>query len=785
MDNIVKLERRALGGFGFSVIGGVDTHLPPMVCAIVQNGSAHLSGKICAGDVILEVNGRPITGLTTEEVVECIRDSPDELTLRLMKDSGAKERAKPFLRKFAVADPKIPLYQAKLHRTASAPHTCITENLVKSKYKNKSDSSPIMRRNTGIETRKEDLKVKKNLLAIDENPDGTKYHRLITYFPVDGNQPQTMEDFSALKHKEIKHKRFSGEDEYLSGEISTSASSLPKNCPSCGGGMLVSSTPGLHEGNSRQKPGSPTKLRCRKCGKSLHVTLSNSSLPEKSGPSSRTFESSPIKPSSSLPSNATLGIQRKGVDQLDNSEDTRTRIEQSEENELKIDNGSVGQPSKGLTGSSSEASVASESQLQVEREKAGEMAIKLYRLEGFTKDEVAAELSKNTRFGKTVAQEYLKLFDFTDMTLTEALRKFFKYVLLIGETQERERILIPFSERYYECNKPEYGSSDAVHTLICAILLLNTDLHGENISKKMALTSFLENMTGLCDGGDFPKELLKSIYQEIKESPFEWSGEIPPRSAPGTPKPSRNVNGIRASPGNPFLEIQCDENDKVYREGLVYRKVTMESEGKKTSAWKRKWMPFYATLKGLILFLHKSDEISHLENTRNCLGIHHCFASRAMDYTKKQFVFRLVTADWREFLFQAKNHNDMAGWIDMLNLVAATFSSPPLPAPVGSSKRFQRPVLPFSKTRLTLAKQIEHHEQKAKESQDSLIACLQNQPREGMSRYLQDWQEKRDFLEYEYKRYMSYVTALRGSKLESKIRDKPKGEARVCASCDW
>lgn len=251
-----------------------------------------------------------------------------------------------------------------------------------------------MRRNTGIDTRKEDLKVKKDLLAIDENPDGSKYHRLITYFPVDGNQPQTVDNFSALKHKEIQHNSFAEEDEYLSGELSTSASSLPKNCPSCGGGMLVSSTPGLHEDSSRQKPGSPTKLRCRKCGKSLHVTLSNSSLPEQSGTSSRTFKTSPIKPSSSLPSNVALGIQRKGVDESDNIEDKRTRIEQSEANELRIGNGSVGQTSKGLTGSSSEASVASDSQLQAEREKAGEMAMKLYRLEGFTKDEVAAELSK-------------------------------------------------------------------------------------------------------------------------------------------------------------------------------------------------------------------------------------------------------------------------------------------------------------------------------------------------------------------------------------------------------
>ena len=33
---------------------------------------------------------------------------------------------------------------------------------------------------------------------------------------------------------------------------------------------------------------------------------------------------------------------------------------------------------------------------------------------------------------------------------------------LTGETQERERILIPFSNRYHECNIPEYGSPGIV-----------------------------------------------------------------------------------------------------------------------------------------------------------------------------------------------------------------------------------------------------------------------------------------------------------------------------------
>ena len=45
-DRYVVLERHPLAGFGFSIIGGVDTHLPPMVCALVHNGSAILSGKV-------------------------------------------------------------------------------------------------------------------------------------------------------------------------------------------------------------------------------------------------------------------------------------------------------------------------------------------------------------------------------------------------------------------------------------------------------------------------------------------------------------------------------------------------------------------------------------------------------------------------------------------------------------------------------------------------------------------------------------------------------------------
>lgn len=64
---------------------------------------------------------------------------------------------------------------------------------------------------------------------------------------------------------------------------------------------------------------------------------------------------------------------------------------------------------------------------------------------------------------------------------------------------------------------------DAVHTLTCAIMLLNTDLHGQNINRKMTCNEFIENLADLNEGKNFPREVLKQIYHSIKNYPLEWA----------------------------------------------------------------------------------------------------------------------------------------------------------------------------------------------------------------------------------------------------------------------
>ena len=48
------------------------------------------------------------------------------------------------------------------------------------------------------------------------------------------------------------------------------------------------------------------------------------------------------------------------------------------------------------------------------------------------------------------------------------------------------------------------------------------------------------------------------------------------------------------------------------------------------------------------------------------------------------------------------NSEECQSWISTINYVAASLSAPPLPGAVGSQKKFQRPLMPASYTKLSL-----------------------------------------------------------------------------------
>uniref|UniRef100_A0A8B9LNS8 Pleckstrin and Sec7 domain containing 3, like n=1 Tax=Astyanax mexicanus TaxID=7994 RepID=A0A8B9LNS8_ASTMX len=408
-----------------------------------------------------------------------------------------------------------------------------------------------------------------------------------------------------------------------------------------------------------------------------------------------------------------------------------------------------------------------------DQEAAQRLARRLYHLEGFRRSDVAKHLGKNNDFSKMVAEEYLSFFEFTGMTLDQSLRSFLKAFALMGETQERERVLIHFSNRYYQCNPTIIASQDGVHCLTCALMLLNTDLHGQNIGKKMTCQEFINNLDGLNAGQDFPRELLKALYNSIKNEKLEWAidGDELKKSLSelaDNKKDNAHTKSIsRISSGsNPFLDIAHDPNAAVYKTGFLARKIHADMDGKKTPRGKRGWKTFYAVLKGMILYLqkdeYKPEKALSEEDLKNAISTHHALAIQAVDYEKKPNVLKLKTADWRVFLFQAQSPEEMDSWIRIINSVAAMFSAPSFPAAIGSQKKFSRPLLPATTTRMSQEEQLKSHEAKLKHISTELAEHRSYPPdKKVKAKEVDEYRLKEHYLEFEENRYETYVKLLK------------------------
>ncbi|XP_033962615.1 PH and SEC7 domain-containing protein 1-like isoform X1 [Pseudochaenichthys georgianus] len=418
------------------------------------------------------------------------------------------------------------------------------------------------------------------------------------------------------------------------------------------------------------------------------------------------------------------------------------------------------------------------------------LAKRLFNLDGFRKSDVARHLSKNNDFSRMVAEEYLSFFDFAGLAIDQALRTFLRQFALMGETQERERVLAHFSKRYLDCNPKVIPSEDAVHTLTCAVMLLNTDLHGQNIGKRMSCTQFISNLEGLNDGQDFHKDLLKALYNSIKNQKLQWTldeeelrksfSELGDSLCDSTASRSLKAEG---SSGKPPTEEAHPSGSLLYKNGFLVRKVHADSDGKRTPRGKRGWKTFYIILKGLILYLQKGeyrpDKQLSEEDLKNAVSIHHSLAMKASDYSKRPNVFYLRTADWRVYLFQAPNAEQMQSWITRINTVATMFSAPPFPAAIGSQKKFSRPLLPGTMSKLSEEEQVRSHENRFRALSTELTELRSYPPdRKVKGRELEEYRQRDEYLEFEKTRYGTYVMLLR-AKIRSGEEDLSLFESQL------
>jgi hypothetical protein len=134
-----------------------------------------------------------------------------------------------------------------------------------------------------------------------------------------------------------------------------------------------------------------------------------------------------------------------------------------------------------------------------------------------SRSQVAAVLSKNTdAFSQAVLRSYMRSFKFFGDPMDMALRKLLMEAELPKETQQIDRFLQAFANRYHECNPGIYSTPDQAYFIAFSLLILHTDVFNKNNKHKMQKADYLKNTHG---EGIFD-EILEVFYDNITYTPF-------------------------------------------------------------------------------------------------------------------------------------------------------------------------------------------------------------------------------------------------------------------------
>lgn len=130
---------------------------------------------------------------------------------------------------------------------------------------------------------------------------------------------------------------------------------------------------------------------------------------------------------------------------------------------------------------------------------------------------IAASLSKSSdQFFLTVLRSYMRKFSFFGDPMDMALRKLLMEAELPRETQQIDRFLQAFANRYHECNPGIFSSPDQAYFIAFSLLILHTDVYNKNNKYKMQKADYIKNTKG--EG--VMDDVLECFYDNISYTPF-------------------------------------------------------------------------------------------------------------------------------------------------------------------------------------------------------------------------------------------------------------------------
>ncbi|XP_022594259.1 spectrin beta chain, non-erythrocytic 4 [Seriola dumerili] len=188
-------------------------------------------------------------------------------------------------------------------------------------------------------------------------------------------------------------------------------------------------------------------------------------------------------------------------------------------------------------------------------------------------------------------------------------------------------------------------------------------------------------------GGGEKRSTLAEIVEQLQErEAAQARGEVPrlpnglpekssrpdrprardrpkPRRRPRPKEPGETTRRSRSAPAQSSPAVPQPPTHTAHHEGFLFRKLDIESLKKSTNS--RSWVNLYCVLnKGEMGFYKDAKNTTTPYNNEPLLNLSHCHCDVTNGYKKKKNVFTLKTKDGSEFLFHAKDEEDLKAWVN-------------------------------------------------------------------------------------------------------------------------
>ena len=163
-------------------------------------------------------------------------------------------------------------------------------------------------------------------------------------------------------------------------------------------------------------------------------------------------------------------------------------------------------------------------------------------------------------FARTCLRKYMRGFSYFGESIDMSIRKMLMEVELPKETQQIDRLLAGFADRYYECNPGIFNSTDETTFVAFSILLLHSDTHNKNNKRKMTKHDYFKNTQQ--GPVTISSDILDCFYDNICYTPFiHFDDEVAVNSHRlSAPRPKKSLMKVKSSeklrgPVDPYLLI--------------------------------------------------------------------------------------------------------------------------------------------------------------------------------------------------------------------------------------